>query len=184
MKIYTKTGDSGFTSLIGGEKVPKNHPRLMVIGTLDELNSYLGWVRDELTFSPSLNLVRSTLLEIQNYLFNIGSILAAVDPTLISVKLPNQEAIQKLEKLMDDMDQSLPSLMNFILPGGHPLVSKCHVSRAICRRTEREICTLNLEIQLPVEIISYINRLSDFLFVLARFVGLQLNVEEIKWKPE
>jgi cob(I)alamin adenosyltransferase len=184
MKIYTRTGDQGYTSLLGGERVPKNHPRLMVIGSLDELNSYIGWLRDDLTFSPSIEKIQTSLLEVQNYIFNIGSTLAAEDSKLITVKIPNQDAIEKLEKLMDDLDKFLPDLRNFILPGGHPIVSKCHVTRAICRRVEREIFSLSLEFKFPIEIITYINRLSDFLFVLARFVGFQLKVEEIKWKSE
>jgi cob(I)alamin adenosyltransferase len=184
MKIYTKTGDLGFTSLLGGKRVPKNHPRLMAIGTLDELNAYLGWVGDDLTTFPLLKKIRPSLIEVQNFLFNIGSILAAEDTSMISVSLPNQEDLLKLEKMMDEMDESLPKLMNFILPGGHPMVSKCHVSRAICRRAERELFTLSVEYEIPKEIISYINRLSDFLFVLARFIANQVKVEEIKWKPE
>lgn len=184
MKIYTKTGDQGFTSLLGGERVPKNHPRLMVIGTLDELNSYLGWVRDDLNISPSLKNIQTPILEIQNYIFNIGSILAAEDSQLLTVKIPNEDSIGNLEKWMDNLDQCLPDLSNFILPGGHSIVSKCHVTRSICRRAEREIFGLSLEFNFPIEIITYINRLSDFLFVLARFVGFQLQVEEIKWKSE
>jgi cob(I)alamin adenosyltransferase len=184
MKIYTKTGDLGFTSLLGGERVPKNHPRLMVVGTLDELNSYLGWVGDDLSTIESLKKYGDYLREIQNYLFNIGAILAAEDSQSISVNPPDQKDIEQLEKWLDKMDQSLPILKNFILPGGHSMVSKCQVSRAICRRAERDIFALSLNFKIPIEIISYINRLSDFLFVLARFIGHQLNVNEIKWKPE
>lgn len=184
MKIYTKTGDQGYTSLLGGERVPKNHPRLMVIGTIDELNAYIGWVRDDLTASSQLEKIRPSLLEIQNFLFNVGSILAAENPNLISVSLPNQKIIHELEKLIDEMDEHLPVLRNFILPGGHSIISKCHVARAICRRAERELFTLSIDNAVPVEIISYINRLSDFLFVLARFVASKLKVEEIKWKSK
>ena len=180
-KIYTKTGDKGSTSLIGGTKVPKSHLRIEAYGTIDELNSHIGLCRDLLGDEQS----RKTLIEIQDRLFTIGSSLACdpiKEPKMRIPDLKDSDTIL-LEKEMDRMDESLAPMKFFILPGGHPVVSQLHIARCVCRRAER--CCVRLELEsLEVEpiIIQYLNRLSDYLFVLGRYAGVLLKVEEIAWK--
>jgi cob(I)alamin adenosyltransferase len=180
MKIYTRTGDEGETSLIGGTRVPKDHYRIEAYGTLDELNSYIGLVKDSFEHENT----REILGKVQDRLFSIGSHLAA-DPERSRMVLPqlNDSDLVLLEKEMDQMDEDLPPLKNFILPGGHPIVSYCHIARCVCRRAERATVKLDhLEKVEPI-ILHYLNRLSDYLFVLARFIGLELKAPEINWKP-
>ena len=182
MKIYTKTGDLGKTSLIGGTKVPKSHIRIETYGTIDELNSYIGLLSDHISDEHSKNILK----EIQDRLFTIGSSLAC-DPekeTLMKIPDLKEADINLLEREIDNMNDALPVMKNFILPGGHVAVSTAHVARCVCRRAER--CCVNMqEHEMFVEplIIKYLNRLSDYLFVLARYVGHLLNVAEIPWKP-
>lgn len=181
-KIYTKTGDLGKTSLIGGTKVPKSHLRIESYGTIDELNSYIGLVADSITDAHS----KYSLKEIQDRLFTIGSSLAC-DPdkeTLMKIPDLKEEDVVFLEKEIDAMNEQLPVMTHFIIPGGNTAVSFAHIARCVCRRTER-LCVNMKEQELFVEplIIKYLNRLSDYLFVLARYIGHLLNVEEIKWKP-
>lgn len=178
MKIYTKTGDQGQTSLLGGTRVSKDDLRIHSYGTIDELNSYIGLIRDQ-----EVNYKRKDLLKaIQDSLFVIGSDLAA-DPAKKS-KHPvlKSSDIELLEKSIDEMEAELPELRSFILPGGHTVVSYCHIARCVCRRAERHIVGLAEHSQVDTLVIQYINRLSDFLFVLARKVGQELNVEEVKWQ--
>lgn len=180
MKIYTKTGDQGLTSLLGGTRVRKSHLRIDSYGTVDELNSYLGLVRDQ-----PVNQVRKELLqEIQDRLFTIGASLAS-DPDKATRKVPDlhEVDITLLEEEMDKMDAVLPPLQAFILPGGHPAVSFCHVARCVCRRAERIIIALQEESFVEPIIIKYLNRLSDYLFVLSRKMALELQAEELAWKP-
>jgi len=181
-KIYTKTGDLGSTSLIGGTKVPKSHLRIETYGTVDELNSYIGLVNDLITDEAS----KQTLKEIQDRLFTIGSSLACDPDKEPLMKIPDlKEAdIELLEREMDRMNEALPPMKFFILPGGHPAVSTTHVTRCVCRRAER-LCVNMQEHELFVEplVIKYINRLSDYLFVLSRFIGHLLKVDEIPWRP-
>ena len=182
MKIYTKTGDKGTTSLIGGTKVSKSHLRIEAYGTVDELNSYIGLCRDILTDENSI----SVLQEIQDRLFTIGSALACDPEKETKMKIPDlKEAdITLLEKGIDQMTDRLPAMKSFILPGGHPSISHLHIARCICRRAER--CCVRLESQKnEVEplIIKYLNRLSDYLFVLARYTGHLRNIADIPWKP-
>ncbi|SIN70739.1 cob(I)yrinic acid a,c-diamide adenosyltransferase [Algoriphagus halophilus] len=180
MKIYTKTGDKGITSLLGGIRVPKSDLRIDAYGTIDELNSYLGLVRDQ-----PVNQKRGDLLkEIQDRLFTIGSDLATV-PGKEKVKKPDLhlEDIILLEKEMDLMEMELPPLKAFILPGGHQSVSFCHLARTVCRRAERITVELASFEQVSDLIIQYLNRLSDFLFVLGRAMSQELGAEEITWKP-
>jgi cob(I)alamin adenosyltransferase len=182
LKIYTKTGDLGKTSLIGGTKVPKSHIRIETYGTVDELNSYIGLVSDHITDEHS----KSALKEIQDRLFTIGSSLACDPEKEPLMKMPDlKEAdISLLEKEIDAMNESLPPMKSFLLPGGHIAVSTTHVARCICRRAER--CCVNMQEQdLFVDplVIKYLNRLSDYLFVLSRYVGHLLNAPEIPWKP-
>jgi cob(I)alamin adenosyltransferase len=180
MKIYTKTGDQGITSLLGGVRVPKSDLRIDAYGTLDELNSYVGLLRDQ-----EVNKKRSELLKsIQDRLFTIGADLATV-PGKDKVKKPDllPEDVEVLEKEMDAMDAELPMLTSFILPGGHTAVSFCHLARTVCRRSERIVVELASEEQVSGLVIQYLNRLSDFLFVLGRKMAQELEIEEVTWKP-
>jgi cob(I)alamin adenosyltransferase len=180
-KIYTKTGDRGKTSLIGGTKVPKSHIRINAYGTVDELNAYVGLLRDLLTDEHSRELLR----EIQDRLFTIGSALAC-DPqkeTLMKIPDLNESDILLLEDEIDAMNSKLPEMKFFILPGGHVTASTAHICRTVCRRAERLVVELDAQEPLgqPL-IIKYLNRLSDYLFVLARWIGQLLGAEEIPWK--
>ncbi|MFT3936347.1 MAG: cob(I)yrinic acid a,c-diamide adenosyltransferase [Chitinophagaceae bacterium] len=182
LKIYTKTGDKGNTSLIGGTKVPKSHLRIEAYGTVDELNSYIGLCRDLLTDEQS----RKTLLEIQDRLFTIGSCLACDPEKEPKMRIPDvkDSDVKLLENEIDGMNASLPEMKSFILPGGHTSVSHLHVARCICRRAER--CSVRLQIEneaVEPIVIQYLNRLSDYLFVLARYTGHLLQATEIPWKP-
>jgi len=181
-KIYTKTGDKGTTSLIGGTKVPKSHLRIEAYGTVDELNSYIGLCKDLLSGEQG----RKILQEVQDRLFTIGSSLACDPEKEPKMKIPDlkEEDVVLLEKEIDKMNEVLPEMKNFILPGGHPVLSHLHIARCICRRAER--CCVRLEMDMEeIEsiIIKYLNRLSDYLFMLSRFTGQQLKVSEIPWKP-
>ena len=179
MKIYTKTGDKGLTSLFGGKRVPKHHLRIEAYGTVDELNSYIGLIRDQKIDSDTINV----LIEIQDRLFTLGSMLAT-EPGNEKVKVPQlfEEDITLLEKEIDKMNETLPEMRSFVLPGGHQTVSFCHVARCVCRRAER--LTVHLaEVEAVQEIvIKYLNRLSDYLFVLSRKLTQDNNAKEIPWK--
>jgi len=180
MKIYTKTGDKGTTALLGGTRVSKHHLRIEAYGTVDELNSFLGLARDHLTSEDD----RQLLLEIQERLFTLGATLAT-EPSKTNVKKPDltEGDIETLEKAIDAMNLQLLELKNFILPGGHPAVSALHIARSVCRRAERATTRISETEQVDEIIIRYLNRLSDFLFVLARKVGKDLSINEIPWKP-
>ena len=181
-KIYTKTGDLGNTSLIGGTKVSKANIRIETYGTIDELNSCIGLVGDHCKDEHSKNILK----EIQDRLFTIGSSLACDPDKEQKLKIPDlkEEDIILLEKEIDKMNEQLPEMKHFILPGGHISVSTTHVARCVCRRAERW-CVNMQEQNLFVDplIIKYLNRLSDYLFVLARYVGHLLQTPEIAWKP-
>ena len=182
IKIYTKTGDLGKTSLIGGTKVPKSHIRIEAYGTVDELNSFIGLTGDQLTHEHSKNVLQ----EIQDRLFTIGSSLACDPEKEPVLKIPDlKEAdIVFLEKEIDKMNEELAPMKSFILPGGHISISTAHVTRCVCRRAER-LCVNMQENNLFVDplVIKYLNRLSDYFFVLTRYIGLLLNVVDIPWKP-
>jgi cob(I)alamin adenosyltransferase len=178
-KIYTKTGDTGETGLFGGARVPKYHPRVEAYGTVDELNSYIGLLRD-LIETPQY---RAVLKDIQDRLFTLGAVLASDPEKPMMVSDLKESDIQILENQIDTMESALPELKNFILPGGHPTVSYCNIARTVCRRAERLVVALNVEGKEADNInIRYLNRLSDYLFVLGRKVGLDLGVEEVIWK--
>ncbi len=179
-KIYTKTGDKGSTSLIGGERVPKYDDRIEAYGTVDELNSWIGLIRDQ---DIDKNL-KAILLGIQNTLFVMESQLAK-GPGAEKTVLPEvkQEDVEILEKEIDKMEKDLPPLNSFILPGGHTVVSYCHIARTVCRRTERLVIKIAEKFQIAPVNIQYLNRLSDYLFVLSRTVSKDLNGEEIAWNP-
>jgi cob(I)alamin adenosyltransferase len=210
-KIYTKTGDKGTTSLIGGTKVPKSHLRIESYGTIDELNSFIGLLRDQLAQAekaagilaslqrrptsaqadqpqtpPPFTAIRQYLLEIQDRLFTIGSSLACDPEKEPKLRIPDlkEDDITALEKSIDEMDNLLPPMKSFVLPGGHTAVSTTHIVRCICRRAER--CCVRLQEEgLFVEplVIRYLNRLSDYFFELARYTAHLLQVEELPWKP-
>lgn len=180
-KIYTKTGDEGRTSLIGGTKVPKSNTRIESYGTVDELNSFIGLVADYVDDSAT----KAILKEIQDRLFTIGSSLACDPDKEPLMKIPDlkEEDITLLENEMDKMNEVLPVMKNFILPGGHIAVSTAHITRCVCRRAER-LCVGMKENGSFIEplVIKYLNRLSDYLFVLARYIGHVNNIQEIVWK--
>lgn len=180
MKIYTKTGDAGTTSLFGGKRVSKADLRIDTYGTVDELNSWIGVVRDQ----PVNEKRKNILTEIQDRLFTVGSILAT-EPGNTKVKIPSliETDITFLEKEIDTMDSELPPMRSFVLPGGNQSVSFCHVTRTVCRRAERLTIALNSQEPVDALVIKYLNRLSDYLFVLARKMALELKVEDTPWKP-
>ncbi|MFB6306208.1 MAG: cob(I)yrinic acid a,c-diamide adenosyltransferase [Flavobacteriales bacterium] len=180
MKIYTKKGDEGETSLFGGKKVPKYSKRIHAYGTIDELNSWLGLLRDQVDENHESFEI---LVKIQEDLFIIGSVLAT-EPEKESSYIPDLESgdIQQLEDAIDNMEKSLPPMKNFILPGGNNSISYCHIARCVCRRAERECASILEENEAPL-IMKYVNRLSDFLFVLSRKWGKEMGIKEIPWKP-
>ena len=180
MKIYTKTGDKGKTSLLGGTRVSKSNKRINTYGTIDELNSFLGLVSDLDQNKDRVLFIRN----IQSRLFTIGSSLAAETDRAKEFKPDLEDTdVTELEKAIDDMNESLPAMKNFILPGGHQLISTTHISRTVCRRAERLIINLSESDDVEEIIIRYLNRLSDYLFVLARKQGHDLKIKEIPWKP-
>ena len=180
MKIYTKTGDAGTTSLFGGARVPKSHYRIEAYGTVDELNACMGLLRDQ-----AVNQSRQVILiDIQNRLFTIGANLAT-EPGNQKVKVPKLSAadVQALEQAIDAMESNLTPLRNFVLPGGHASVSIGHLARTVCRRAERLIIGLDAHEKVEPLVIQYMNRLSDYLFVLCRQMAADLNIQETPWKP-
>jgi len=180
MKIYTKTGDKGFTSLIGGTRVPKYDLRIEAYGTVDELNSYIGLIRDQEISTHDKQLLK----QIQDRLFTIGATLAA-DPERSKMVIPDLHSkdIDLLEQEMDNMDKQLPPLRHFILPGGDNTISFCHIARCVCRRAERLSVHLAEDSKVEEKVIIYLNRLSDYLFVLARKIANERNVAESEWIP-
>lgn len=187
MKVYTKTGDSGTTSLFGGTRVPKDHMRIESYGTVDELNSYIGLIRDQEIDKH----YKDILIEIQDRLFTIGAILATPpekevmkNGELRLKKLGILETdIELLEKEIDSMEDALPPMTHFVLPGGHQTVSYCHITRCVCRRAERLAVHLSHNEPVAEIAIKYLNRLSDYLFVLARKLSYDLNADEVQWIP-
>lgn len=187
MKVYTKTGDAGTTALFGGTRVPKHHIRIDSYGTVDELNSFIGLIRDQKIDVRS----KEILIHIQNKLFTVGAVLAT-DPEKMILKngkerlnIPkiNEEDIELLENEIDKMETELPPMTHFVLPGGHTTVSHCHVARTVCRRAER-LATALYELEpFDKHTLKYLNRLSDYLFVLARKLSKDLQADEVKWIP-
>lgn len=180
-KIYTKTGDKGSTSLIGGVRVPKNHIRIESYGTVDELNSYLGMVGDMANDA----LISEWIREIQDRLFTVGSVLATNPDKEVKMKLPDvhDADVIFLEQKIDEMNESLPEMRSFILPGGNLAASTTHVARCVCRRAERICVAMQQEDEyVPELIVQYLNRLSDFLFVLARHIAHINGAEDMPWR--
>ena len=188
MKVYTKTGDKGTTALFGGTRVPKHHIRIESYGTIDELNSHIGLIRDQKIHQH----YKEVLMHVQDRLFTVGAILAT-DPEKATLKngkarlnIPkiSESDIKRLEDEMDQMEESLPPMTHFVLPGGHQTVSFCHIARTVCRRAERLASHLNDLEPFQPQTLMFINRLSDYLFVLARKLSHDLQAEEIKWIPQ
>jgi cob(I)alamin adenosyltransferase len=181
MKIYTKTGDQGETSLLGGTRVLKSDRRIETYGTVDELNSFIGLIAD---LDPDKE--RTALLRnIQSRMFTIGSSLAAENDRAKDFKPDLEESdITQLETAIDEMNTVLPSMTNFIIPGGHQLISTTHVARTVCRRAERRVIELAASADVEEIVVRYLNRLSDFLFVLARKQGFDMGIDEVPWKPK
>lgn len=188
MKIYTKTGDQGKTSLFGGTRVPKHHIRIESYGTVDELNSYLGLIRDQ----KIEDSYKTFLADIQHDLFTVGAILATPHESemlkngqpRLNIQRIEEKDIEKLEQAIDAMNESLPIMTHFVLPGGHTTVSYCHIARCVCRRAERLAVHLNEIDPIDERVLQYLNRLSDYLFVLARKLTSDLHAEELKWIPK
>ncbi len=176
-RIYTKSGDQGETSLFGGRRLPKSHARIEAYGTVDELNSYIGLLRDQAEEED----IRQLLKFIQDRLFTLGSNLASDPDKKMAVPDIRESDIELLEKEMDRMSEQLSELKNFILPGGHTTVSFCHIARCVCRRAERLVVALSREEKVDGLLIRYLNRLSDYLFILARHFSRELGVEEVTW---
>ncbi len=188
MKVYTKTGDTGSTALYGGSRVPKHHLRIEAYGTIDELNSHIGLLRDQQIDSHTQKI----LLDIQHKLFTLGAMLATPPEKEVlkngkerlNISKVDAAAIAVLETEIDKMDASLPAMTHFVLPGGHQTVSFCHIARCVCRRAERLIAALDDVSPLNTAILTYTNRLSDYLFVLARKLTQDLAAKETLWIPE
>jgi cob(I)alamin adenosyltransferase len=179
LKIYTKTGDEGKTSLIGGSRVPKDHIRIECYGTVDELCSWVGLIADQDISDNN----KTILMEIQDRLFTIESLLAAEPDNDFQLPEIQEQDIELLEKEIDRMNDQLPTLRSFVLPGGHTTISYCHLARTVCRRAERLLITLGREYEISDLVLKYLNRLSDYLFMFARELGVELNVPERLWKP-
>lgn len=188
MKVYTKTGDKGTTALFGGTRVPKHHIRIESYGTVDELNSYIGLIRDQ----EIAETYKKALIRIQDRLFTAGAILAT-DPEKAILKsgkerlnIPkiSEQDVSFLENEIDTMESFLPPMTHFVLPGGHQTVSFCHIARCVCRRAERLSVALSEAEPTDEQVLKYLNRLSDYLFVLARKLSFDLKAEEVKWIPE
>ncbi|AEW87231.1 ATP:cob(I)alamin adenosyltransferase [Flavobacterium columnare NBRC 100251 = ATCC 23463] len=187
MKVYTKTGDKGTTALFGGTRVPKHHIRIESYGTVDELNSYIGLIRDQ-AMNP---LYKAVLIEVQDRLFTLGAILATPPEKEVlkngQKRLQNlgltETDIEYLENEIDTMETDLPPMTHFVLPGGHTTVSYCHIARCVCRRAERLATHLHEEEPTDELVLKYLNRLSDYLFVLARKLSLDLHADEVPWIP-
>ena len=181
MRIYTKKGDKGKTQLLGGSMVDKNHIKLECYGSIDELNSFIGNIYDQEISA----FHKDILFKIQNHLFNLGSIIS-FDGGKDKIKLPNitTQNIKMMEQAIDKMEEELPMLRAFILPSGDPTASKCHIARTVCRRAERNLVALAKEEEINNLHIQYLNRLSDYLFVLARTILKDNNAQEIKWQKD
>jgi cob(I)alamin adenosyltransferase len=187
MKVYTKTGDTGTTALFGGTRVPKHHIRIESYGTVDELNSHIGLIRDQ----DISDLYKKVLIEVQDRLFTVGAVLATPpeketlkngQPRLQNLGIIESD-IKFLENEIDIMEESLPPMTHFVLPGGHTTVSYCHIARCVCRRAERLAVHLNDIEPTDAFVIKYLNRLSDYLFVLARKLSFDLKADEVQWIP-
>lgn len=183
MKIYTKTGDGGTTSLIGGKRVGKNHPRVEAYGSVDELMAHIGYLRDSLDAAKYTG-VRADLLNILSSLMTVSSILACEGDTLKKMPQITEDDIRFLETRIDEIQESLPKVDKFTLPGGHPMVSLSHIARTVCRRAERNATAIDCDLQQHEMAKQYLNRLSDYLYALGRKFAADYQAEELLWIPE
>ncbi len=184
MKIYTKTGDKGTTSLFGGSRVPKHHIRIESYGTVDELNAHLGMLKDHEVNTQ----IEADINQIQHQLFTVGAILATeaeeAKQKRLNIQRITQDDIKYLENRIDEMNKNLPEMTHFVLPGGHKTVSQAHICRCVCRRAERNATALFEIENFDTEVLQYLNRLSDYLFVVSRATAKELDANEVKWIPE
>lgn len=183
MKVYTKTGDSGTTSLVGGSRVAKYHPRIDAYGTVDELMAHTAYLRDEMDGQVDLLPYRNDLLDILDHLMRCCSLIAAEEDVTKQLPAVNKDHITFLEQRIDDMQSSLKPVDKFTLPGGHPLVSLSHICRTVCRRAERRTVEAAVENAVNENVIMYLNRLSDYFYLLGRKLSDEFNVEELYWLP-
>ncbi|MCF6366851.1 MAG: cob(I)yrinic acid a,c-diamide adenosyltransferase [Bacteroidales bacterium] len=179
MKIYTKTGDKGETSLFSGGRVKKSDLRIRAYGSIDELNSFIGLLA---AYDINVNY-KEVLQKIQQKLYNIGSVLAVKEKTSFSGPKITQADTELLEKEIDNLNNNLPPIKDFIIPGGNIITAQCHICRSICRRTEREVVELAINEEINIIVLEYLNRLSDYLFVLGRMVSQETKADEVVWKP-
>ncbi len=185
MKIYTKTGDKGTTSLIGGDRVPKDDPRVNAYGTVDELTAFIAYLRDNMDGEQdNLELYRNDLLNVLEALMTVAALFATTSEAAKKVPPLQPERIAFLEKRIDEISAGLPPLTHFTIPGGHPLVSLAHICRTICRRAERMAISVGYDPALCGDAQIYLNRLSDYLYVLGRGLGMEFNAKEVYWMPE
>ena len=182
MKVYTKTGDRGTTSLIGGERVAKTHPRIEAYGTIDELMAFTALLKDSLPETDQSVPYREALITILDHLMRIASHLAAEDDSIKYLPVFDTRAVEFLEKEIDRMQATLPEIRYFTLPGGAPVVSLCHVCRTVCRRSERKICVIADQCAVNENIMEYINRLSDYFYVLGRKLSQEFQIKEVLWQ--
>lgn len=183
MKIYTKSGDSGTTGLFGGDRIAKDDIRIEAYGTVDELNAQLGVLRSAMSPMDNMKAHDTFLNEVQKELFVIGSELASKDPSALNLKSITDEHVTAIEAQIDEMQDKLELLKTFILPGGHHSAAHCHVSRTVCRRAERRVVTLAQHETISGDVVKYLNRLSDYLFVLSRTLNRASDIEDIAWIP-
>ncbi len=183
MKVYTKAGDKGTTALIGGDRVPKNDIRVEAYGTVDELSAFIGLLSDKLKANDATAEYAEELYRINSMLMNIEAHLAAGENNEYKLPEITDDSILFLEKSIDKMQAKVPSITNFTIPGGGEIISLCHICRTICRRAERRCITVANEFNLEERVISYINRLSDYLYLLGRITAVLLDVKEILWRP-
>lgn len=187
MKIYTRTGDKGETSLFTGERIPKNHAYIEALGAVDEVNSFIGCSISSFPKENSLKEVQNQLITIQHALFDVGAALATPRSSSNINKLKktrfDREETDILEKWIDEMEQQLPKLTHFILPGGHPAGAMLHAARSLCRRAERTIIAMHQAGEVSDSVLIYLNRLSDYLFVASRYINHILHIPETRWEP-
>lgn len=182
MKIYTKTGDGGTTSLIGGRRVGKNHPRVEAYGSVDELMAHIGYLRDSLDKEKYSGL-REDLLKIMNDLMTVSSILACEGNTLKKLPQITEKDIRFMEDRIDEIQENLPKVDKFTLPGGHPMVSLSHIARTVCRRAERNATAIDCNLEQHEKAKQYLNRLSDYFYALGRKFAADYQAEELLWTP-
>lgn len=184
MKIYTRTGDKGTTSLVGGTRVAKNHPRLEAYGTVDELMAQTAFLRDNMAQDPQLKTYQDQLLLALDHLMRLSSYLATEEEATKYLAEFNASHVAMLEKWIDEIQETLPKITKFTLPGGDPLVSLCHIARTVCRRSERRCISLSEQYPVNEDVIKYLNRFSDYLYVLARKISQEFHIKEILWVYE